>query len=114
MTGGIDLSVGSVAALGSVASALASPYGVVPGLAAGVGAEDTLRDDQCRGPEADHGLREQARAGDAAWTPGFGEAARRRRTQAQEQGGGEQRGQGDEPVDEESHNEEKGDTYEAD
>ena len=36
MTGGIDLSVGSVAALGSVASALASPYGVVPGLAAGV------------------------------------------------------------------------------
>jgi len=38
MTGGIDLSVGSVAALGSVASALASPYGVVPGLAAGVGA----------------------------------------------------------------------------
>ena len=38
ITGGIDLSVGSVAALGSVASALASPYGVVPGLAAGVGA----------------------------------------------------------------------------
>ncbi|MBZ9848001.1 ABC transporter permease [Mesorhizobium sp. CA14] len=38
MTGGIDLSVGSVAALGSVASALASPYGIVPGLAAGIGA----------------------------------------------------------------------------
>jgi len=36
MTGGIDLSVGSVAALGSVASALASPYGLWPGLAAGV------------------------------------------------------------------------------
>jgi ribose transport system permease protein len=38
MTGGIDLSVGSVAALGSVASALASPFGLMPGLAAGVGA----------------------------------------------------------------------------
>ncbi|OHV64491.1 sugar ABC transporter permease [Mesorhizobium sp. LCM 4577] len=38
MTGGIDLSVGSVAALGSVASALASPYGIVPGLATGIGA----------------------------------------------------------------------------
>jgi ribose transport system permease protein len=38
MAGGIDLSVGSVAALGSVASALASPYGIVPGLAAGIGA----------------------------------------------------------------------------
>lgn len=38
MTGGIDLSVGSVAALGSVASALASPYGIAPGLAAGIGA----------------------------------------------------------------------------
>ncbi|TPI11221.1 ABC transporter permease [Mesorhizobium sp. B4-1-3] len=38
MTGGIDLSVGSVAALGSVASALASPYGIVPGLTAGIGA----------------------------------------------------------------------------
>lgn len=37
MTGGIDLSVGTVAALGSVASALASPYGVIPGLAAGIG-----------------------------------------------------------------------------
>ena len=36
-TGGIDLSVGAVAALGSVASALASPYGIVPGLIAGVG-----------------------------------------------------------------------------
>jgi ribose transport system permease protein len=36
MTGGIDLSVGTVAALGSVAAALASPYGVVPGVAAGV------------------------------------------------------------------------------
>ena len=37
MTGGIDLSVGGVAAMASVASALASPYGLVPGLAAGVG-----------------------------------------------------------------------------
>ncbi len=38
MTGGIDLSVGSVAALGSVAAAYASPYGLVPGLLAGLGA----------------------------------------------------------------------------
>lgn len=38
MTGGIDLSVGSTAALGSVAAALASEYGLVPGIAAGVGA----------------------------------------------------------------------------
>ncbi|MGN6548744.1 MAG: ABC transporter permease [Pararhizobium sp.] len=38
MTGGIDLSVGSVAALGSVAAALASPYGIAAGLAAGVAA----------------------------------------------------------------------------
>ncbi len=38
MTGGIDLSVGSVAALGSVAAALASPYGWAPGLVAGVAA----------------------------------------------------------------------------
>lgn len=37
MTGGIDLSVGSTAALGSVAAAYASPYGIIPGLAAGVG-----------------------------------------------------------------------------
>ena len=37
MTGGIDLSVGAVAAMASVASAIASPYGIVPGLAAGVG-----------------------------------------------------------------------------
>lgn len=37
MTGGIDLSVGSTAALGSVAAALASHYGIVPGIAAGVG-----------------------------------------------------------------------------
>jgi ribose transport system permease protein len=36
MTGGIDLSVGSTAALGSVVAALASPYGLVPGLLAGV------------------------------------------------------------------------------
>ena len=35
-TGGIDLSVGAVAALGSVVSALASPYGEGAGLAAGV------------------------------------------------------------------------------
>ncbi len=38
MSGGIDLSVGSTAALGSVAAAYASPYGLMPGLAAGVGA----------------------------------------------------------------------------
>ena len=36
MTGGIDLSVGSTAAMGSVAAALASHYGMVPGIAAGV------------------------------------------------------------------------------
>ena len=42
MTGGIDLSVGAVAALGSVVSALASPYGVTAGLAAGVGAGLTI------------------------------------------------------------------------
>jgi ribose transport system permease protein len=38
MTGGIDLSVGSTAALGSVVAALASPYGPVAGLLAGVAA----------------------------------------------------------------------------
>ncbi|HXT06509.1 MAG TPA: ABC transporter permease [Roseiarcus sp.] len=38
MTGGIDLSVGSVAAMSSVVSAYASPYGWVAGLTAGVGA----------------------------------------------------------------------------
>ncbi len=38
MTGGIDLSVGAVAALGSVASALLSPYGWLPGLLGGIGA----------------------------------------------------------------------------
>ena len=37
MTGGIDLSVGSVAALGSVAAALVSGYGPVVALAAGIG-----------------------------------------------------------------------------
>ncbi|MDB5506861.1 MAG: sugar transporter permease [Devosia sp.] len=37
MTGGIDLSVGTVAALGSVAAAYSSPYGPIAGLAAGVG-----------------------------------------------------------------------------
>lgn len=37
MTGGIDLSVGSTAALGSVAAALLSPYGTLAGLAGGVG-----------------------------------------------------------------------------
>ncbi len=36
MTGGIDLSVGTVAALGSVVAAYASPYGPIVGLAAGV------------------------------------------------------------------------------
>jgi ribose transport system permease protein len=38
MTGGIDLSVGSVAAMSSVVSALASPYGLLAGLFAGIGA----------------------------------------------------------------------------
>ena len=38
MTGGIDLSVGSVAALGSVVSALLSPYGWLIGTAGGVAA----------------------------------------------------------------------------
>ncbi len=38
MTGGIDLSVGSVAALASVVAAYASPYGAAPGLLAGMGA----------------------------------------------------------------------------
>ena len=38
MTGGIDLSVGSVAAMSSVVSAYVSPYGVLAGLAAGVAA----------------------------------------------------------------------------
>ena len=37
-TGGIDLSVGTVAALGSVCAALASPYGLGAGVAAGVAA----------------------------------------------------------------------------
>jgi ribose/xylose/arabinose/galactoside ABC-type transport system permease subunit len=37
MTGGIDLSVGSTAALGSVAAALASHHGIVPAIAAGIG-----------------------------------------------------------------------------
>jgi ribose/xylose/arabinose/galactoside ABC-type transport system permease subunit len=38
MSGGIDLSVGSTAALGSVAAALLSPYGTFAGIAAGIGA----------------------------------------------------------------------------
>ena len=38
ITGGIDLSVGAVAALASVVSALLSPYGLVAGLAGGLGA----------------------------------------------------------------------------
>ena len=38
MTGGIDLSVGSTAALASVVSALFSPYGILAGTAAGMGA----------------------------------------------------------------------------
>ncbi len=37
MTGGIDLSVGSVAAMSSVVSAYLSPYGLVAGLVGGVG-----------------------------------------------------------------------------
>jgi ribose transport system permease protein len=36
MTGGIDLSVGAVAACASVVSALLSPYGLIPGLAGGL------------------------------------------------------------------------------
>jgi galactofuranose transport system permease protein len=36
MSGGIDLSVGAVAALSSVAAAIASPYGLLPGLCAGL------------------------------------------------------------------------------
>ena len=38
MTGGIDLSVGSVAAMASVVSAHLSPYGLIPGLLGGVAA----------------------------------------------------------------------------
>ena len=38
MSGGIDLSVGAVAALASVAAAMASPYGLAAGLAAGIAA----------------------------------------------------------------------------
>ncbi len=38
ITGGIDLSVGSTAAFGSVVAALLSPYGAVPGLLGGVAA----------------------------------------------------------------------------
>jgi galactofuranose transport system permease protein len=38
MTGGIDLSVGTTAALGSVVAAYGSPYGAIPGLLAGVAA----------------------------------------------------------------------------
>lgn len=38
MTGGIDLSVGAVAALASVVAALLSPYGLAAGLLGGVGA----------------------------------------------------------------------------
>ena len=37
MTGGIDLSVGTVAAASSVVSAMLSPYGLVAGLAGGIG-----------------------------------------------------------------------------
>lgn len=38
MTGGIDLSVGAVAALASVVSAYLSPYGILPGLLGGMAA----------------------------------------------------------------------------
>jgi ribose/xylose/arabinose/galactoside ABC-type transport system permease subunit len=38
MTGGIDLSVGGTAALGSVVAAYLSPYGIVAGMLGGVGA----------------------------------------------------------------------------
>jgi ribose/xylose/arabinose/galactoside ABC-type transport system permease subunit len=38
MTGGIDLSVGSTAAMASVVAALLSPYGLVPGLLGGIAA----------------------------------------------------------------------------
>ena len=36
MTGGIDLSVGTVAALGSVVAAILSPYGIVLGVLGGI------------------------------------------------------------------------------
>lgn len=42
MTGGIDLSVGSTAALGSVVAAYASPYGIAPGALAGLAAGLTI------------------------------------------------------------------------
>ncbi len=42
MTGGIDLSVGSVAALSSVVAAHLSPYGLVPGLLGGLAAGTTI------------------------------------------------------------------------
>lgn len=38
MTGGIDLSVGSVAAMSSVVAAFLSPYGLLPGLLGGIAA----------------------------------------------------------------------------
>ena len=38
MTGGIDLSVGSVAAFSSVVAAYLSPYGLIPGTLGGLGA----------------------------------------------------------------------------
>ncbi|MFT3987646.1 ABC transporter permease [Aestuariivirga sp.] len=38
MTGGIDLSVGSVSAMSSVVAALLSPYGLIPGVLGGLGA----------------------------------------------------------------------------
>ncbi|WP_159714118.1 ABC transporter permease [Geminicoccus flavidas] len=38
MSGGIDLSVGAVAAMSSVVAALASPFGLIPGLLAGAAA----------------------------------------------------------------------------
>src|SRR3712207_9087861 len=43
ITGGIDLSVGSTAALGSVVAALLSPYGALPGLLGGLGAGLAVR-----------------------------------------------------------------------
>lgn len=42
MSGGIDLSVGSVAAMSSVVAALLSPYGLLPGILGGVGAGMTV------------------------------------------------------------------------
>ena len=58
MTGGIDLSVGSVAALSSVVAAHLSHYGLFPGLAGGLCAGPLRGDTQCADHHAteDHAL----------------------------------------------------------